>query len=294
MKLKGRQHITRERDPDDECYKALLLSLLRPRVQYSHSYTNIYSGSGTKATYRKVWWIFSFFFCLCVNEWRLFRRLYLFLTRNYYWTARWRSTLGTHKPPVPFTWTVNAILFHKNVDLKRQTRRETTEKIPFIVCSRWKRVYETRSSRFWLKRLINHMSPNHIASATASKTNFACISRNLIRLRDSLPKKNFLRSFEGRKRRLMRPICDLSGKKQSVERVKPKWRIEISGDPKVIILKFSDIDARRRENKSHRTETCIEISKRILPHSDGLFSPRKAGCHEISVQEGECKTRTRI
>lgn len=130
MKLKGRQHITRERDPDDddECYKTLLLSLLRPRVQYSHSYTNIYSGSGTKATYRKVWWIFSFFFCLslCVNEWRLFRRLYLFLTRNYYWTARHLAHIT-----VPFTCGQSPrFLRHKNVDLKRQTRRETAEKIP--------------------------------------------------------------------------------------------------------------------------------------------------------------------
>lgn len=124
------------------------------------------------------------------------------------------------------------------------------------------------------------MSPNHIALAAASKTNFACISRNLIRLRFSCSTKTFRRSLVGR--RMMRPICDLSGKKQSVERER---RIEISGDPKVIILKFSNIDARRRENKSHRTETCTEIRKRILPHSDGLFSPRKAGCHEISIQE---------
>lgn len=66
------------------------------------------------------------------------------------------------------------------------------------------------------------MSPNHIALAAASKTNFACISRNLIRLRFSLLQKTFRRSFVGR--RMMRPICDLSGKKQSVERVK-NWNL---------------------------------------------------------------------
>lgn len=85
---------------------------------------------------------------------------------------------------------------------------------------------------------------------------------------------------------MMRPICDLSGKKQSAERVK-NWNLRGS---KSNHFKISSIDTRRRKKQvtSHRN-VHRNLKKNSSPFG-ACFPPEKLAVMKFQYRKSECKT----